>query len=328
MPAQDPWVWAGFSAVVLGLLVLDLGVLNRRAHLLSVREASLWSAGLVLLALLFGGFLWLELGQTSALEYYTGYLIELSLSVDNLFVFLLIFQYFAVPGALQPRVLKWGIVGAIVMRGIMIAAGALLLARFHWITFVFGGIIVITGIRFFRTGAATRLEPEHNPLVRLAMRFLPFSRAYEGDRFFVKSLERGWLATPLFLVVLVVEWSDLVFAIDSIPAIFAITRDPFIVYSSNVFAILGLRALYFVLASAMDRFVYLKPAVATILVFVGLKMLSTPWVHISTELSLGLVLGLLSAGVLASLRKTRTPDVPPPPAPPPSVPIPPVTEPR
>lgn len=306
MPAHDPWVWVGFTGVVLGLLVLDLGILNRKSHQLSVREASLWSAGLVALALLFGGFLWFEVGRASALEYYTGYLIELSLSVDNLFVFLLVFQYFAVPAELQPRVLKWGIIGAIVMRGVMIATGALLLARFHWIIYVFGAIIVVTGVRFFRT-SAVRLEPEHNPLVRLAHRILPFTRAWEGDWFFVRSPGRGWLATPLLLVVLVVEWSDLVFAIDSIPAIFAITRDPFIVYSSNVFAILGLRALFFVLANAMDRFVYLKPAVATILVFVGLKMLTSAWIYLPTQVSLAVVVGLLGLGVIASLLKSRPP---------------------
>ncbi len=304
MPSQDLWVWIGFSGLVLALLILDLRVLNRKSHVLTIREASLWSAGLVTLALLFGVVLWFQLGHDRALEYYAGYLIELSLSVDNLFVFLLIFQYFAVPAELQPRVLKWGIIGAIVMRGIMIAAGALLLARFHWIVYVFGAIIVITGIRFFRTGTTTRLEPEHNPLVRLARRVFPFTRAYEADQFAVRRAEGGWLLTPLFLVVLVVEWSDLVFAIDSIPAIFAITRDPFIVYSSNVFAILGLRALFFVLASAMDRFVYLKPAVAAILVFVGLKMVTSAWVHISTEVSLAVVIGLLGLGVALSLRVT------------------------
>jgi tellurite resistance protein TerC len=304
VPSHDPWIWAGFAGLVIGLLLLDLGVLNRRSHALSLKEAGTWSAGLVGLAILFGLFVWAEVGLTSALEYYTGYLIELSLSVDNLFVFLLIFQYFALPPALQARVLKWGIMGAIVMRGLMIGFGALLLARFHWIAYGFGAIIVVTGIRFYRT-TESRLEPDKNPLVKLARRVLPMSDSYDEARFFTRSLTRGWLATPLFLVLLVVEWSDLVFAIDSIPAIFAITRDPLIVYSSNVFAILGLRALFFVLAGAMDRFVYLKPAVATILVFVGLKMVSSAWIRISTGLSLAVVLGLLALGVVASLRKTR-----------------------
>jgi tellurite resistance protein TerC len=304
VPHHDLWVWVGFTGLVVALLAVDLGVLNRRAHVLGVREAGLWSAELGVLALLFGLFLWATESSRHAMEFYTGYLIELSLSVDNLFVFLLVFQYFAVPAALQPRVLKWGIIGAMLMRGIMIALGAVLLARWAWITYVFGAVLLVTGIRFYKTSIGDRLEPERNPLVRLARRVLPFGDSYEGDHFFVRH-RKGWLATPLLLVLLVVEWSDLVFAIDSIPAIFAITRDPFIVYSSNVFAILGLRALFFVLASAMDRFVYLKPAVATILVFVGLKMLLSAWVHVPTGISLGVVLGLLSGGILASLVATR-----------------------
>lgn len=303
--AHDPWIWIAFSGVVLGLLVLDLGVLNKHAHALSLREAGFWSAGLVVLALLFGLFIWGQVGSTPALEYYTGYLIELSLSVDNLFVFLMIFQYFALPSALQARVLKWGIIGAMMMRGVMIASGALLLNRFHWIAYVFGGILIITGIRFYRGSAENKVEPEKNPLVQMAKRMLPFSDRYDGDQFFVLQHGRR-LATPLLLVLLVIEWSDLVFAIDSIPAIFAITRDPLIVYSSNVFAILGLRAMFFLLASAIDRFVYLKPAVATILVFVGLKMVGSAWIEVSTTLSLGIVLGLLGLGVLASFLKTRT----------------------
>lgn len=305
MASHDPWVWIGFSGLVLGLLGIDLLVLNRRPHALTIREASWWSASLIALALGFGLFIWWQVGVQSALEYYTGYLIELSLSVDNLFVFLLIFSYFALPPVSQARVLKWGIMGAIVMRGLMIGFGAILLARFDWIVFVFGGIIIITGIRFYRTSAESRLEPERNPLVRLARRIIPMSQGYDGARFFTQSRTGRWLATPLFVVLLVVEWSDLVFAIDSIPAIFAITRDPFIVYSSNVFAILGLRALFFVLAGAMDRFVYLKPAVATILVFVGVKMVISEWVHLPTAISLAVVLGLLATGVIASLRKTR-----------------------
>ena len=303
MPSHDPWVWIGFSGLIVCLLILDLGVLNRRTHALTMREAGLWSAGLITLALGFGLFLWWAAGGRSALEYYTGYIIELSLSVDNLFVFLLIFQYFALPPALQARVLKWGIMGAIVMRGIMIAVGAIMLERFHWIAYVFGAIIVITGLKFYRSGES-RLEPERNPLVLLARRFFPVSEGYDGSRFFTRSATRGWLATPLFLALLVVEWSDLVFAIDSIPAIFAITRDPLIVYSSNVFAILGLRALFFLLAGAMDRFIYLKPAVATILVFVGLKMV---WLnrlyggHFPIGVSLAVILLVIGASVALSL---------------------------
>jgi tellurite resistance protein TerC len=286
--------------VVGALLVLDLGVLNRRAHVLSQREALSWSAGIVILALLFGGFLWWQTGSQTALEYFAGYLIELSLSVDNLFVFLLIFQYFAVPAPLQPRVLKWGIFGAILMRGVMISAGALLLNQFTWIVYIFGGILVLTGIRMFGNHHE-RIEPEKNPLVRLARRFIPVTPAYEGSHFFVRRVSGAWLATPLLLVLLVVEWSDLVFAIDSIPAVFAITRDPFVVYSSNLFAILGLRALFFVLAGAMDRFHYLKPGVALILVFVGAKMVLGAWVHLATGVSLGVILAILTASVVLSL---------------------------
>ena len=304
MTAHSPAIWIGFSVLVLGLLVLDLGVLNRRSHVLSIKEAATWSAGLVSLALLFGGFLWWREGATHALEYYTGYLIELSLSVDNLFVFILIFQYFAVPAELQPRVLKWGIVGAIVMRAIMIGLGALLLARFTWIIYVFGGILVWTGIRMYR-GGDERVEPEKNPIIRIARKVLPVTPAYEGQAFLVRT-HKGWYATPLLLVVLFVEWSDLVFAIDSIPAIFAVTRDPFIVYSSNVFAILGLRALFFVLAGAMDRFVHLKAGVAAILVFVGIKMLISGWFHISTPVSLAVIVLFLGTAIWASLRQQET----------------------
>jgi tellurite resistance protein TerC len=297
-------VWLGFTAVVAALLILDLGVLNRRSHILSFKEAMSWSLGLIAFALLFGLFiLWRE-GTQPALEYYTGYLIELSLSVDNLFVFILIFSYFGVPAEAQPKVLKWGILGAIVMRFIMIALGALLLERFDWIIYLFGAILILTGVRMF-SQKEERLEPEKNPVVRLARRFLPFTHAYDGVNFFVRTPTGRLFATPLFLVLLVVEWSDLVFAIDSIPAIFAVTRDPFLVYSSNVFAILGLRALFFVLASMMDKFVYLKPGVALILVFVGLKMTFSYWLHIPTLVSLGVILLCLVTAVGLSLRHAR-----------------------
>jgi tellurite resistance protein TerC len=301
----DPAVWITFVAVVGTLLVLDLGVLNRRSHVLSHREALGWSASITTVALLFGVFLWLRIGSKAGLEYFAGYLIELSLSVDNLFVFLLIFQYFAVPAALQPRVLKWGIFGAIVMRAIMISAGVLLLQQFTWIVYVFGAILVITGIRMFRIEGA-HVDPEKNPLVRLARRLFPITPAYEDQKFFVTRAAGGLLATPLLLVLLVVEWSDLVFAIDSIPAVFAVTRDPFIVYSSNLFAILGLRALFFVLAGALDRFHYLKPGVAIILVFVGAKMISSAWVHPHIALSLIVIVTVLAGSVALSLLRPRT----------------------
>ncbi|MGI9039962.1 MAG: TerC family protein [Gemmatimonadales bacterium] len=296
-------VWLGFSGLVLALLVLDLGVLNRRSHVLSFKEALSWSLGLIAFALLFGLFiLWRE-GTQPALEYYPGCLIELSLSVDNLFVFILIFSYFGVPAEAQPKVLKWGILGAIVMRLIMIGLGALLLERFEWIIYVFGGILIITGIRMM-TQKEERIEPEKNPIVRLARRILPFTNSYDGANFFTRSGTGRLYATPLLLVLLVVEWSDLVFAIDSIPAIFAITRDPFLVYSSNVFAILGLRALFFVLAGMMDKFAYLKPGVALILVFVGLKMTLSHWVHLPTLASLAVIIITLAVAVGLSIRRS------------------------
>ena len=301
MPEHAPEVWLAFAGLVVFLLVLDLGVLNRRPHALSHREAILWSAGIVLTALLFGLWLLVREGHQTALEYFTGYLIELSLSVDNLFVFLIIFQYFAVPAELQPRVLKWGIFGAVLMRGFMVAGGALLIQQLEWIIYIFGVILIITGIRVFKSGSH-RVEPEKNPLVRVAKRLMPVTSTYSGQHFFVSTL-KGLSATPLFLVLLVIEWSDLVFAIDSIPAVFAITRDPFIVYSSNLFAILGLRALFFVVAGAMERFAYLKPAVALILVFVGAKMVAAHWVHLPTVISLGIILAVLSAAIVASVLK-------------------------
>jgi tellurite resistance protein TerC len=300
---HGPAVWLGFTGLVTALLILDLGVLNRRSHILSFKEAMTWSLGLIAFAHLFGGFIFWKEGLHPALEYYTGYLIELSLSVDNLFVFILIFSYFNVPAEAQPKVLKWGILGAIVMRLIMIALGALLLERFEWIIYVFGGILIITGIRMM-TQSDEVMDLDRNPVVRLVRRVLPVSNYYDGTKFLTHHRNGTLLATPLLLVLVIVEWSDLVFAIDSIPAIFAITRDPFLVYSSNVFAILGLRALFFVLAGMMDKFAYLKPGVALILIFVGLKMALSPWIHLPTLVSLGVVILTLTAAVLLSLRRS------------------------
>jgi tellurite resistance protein TerC len=296
-------VWLGFTGLVVALLVLDLGVLNRRSHAPSFKEAMSWSLGLIAFALLFGLFLWWREGAQHALEYFTGYVIELSLSVDNLFVFILIFNYFGVPAEAQPKVLKWGILGAIVMRFIMIGLGALLLARFEWIIYVFGGILILTGIRMLLQKDG-RIEPEKNPVVRLARRVLPFADSYDGANFFRRTVTGRRLATPLLLVLFVVEWSDLVFAIDSIPAIFSVTRDPFLVYSSNVFAILGLRQLFFVLAGMMDKFAYLKPGVALILVFVGGKMALSAWMHVPILVSLAVILLTLAASVGLSLVRT------------------------
>jgi tellurite resistance protein TerC len=295
-------VWLGFTGLVAALLILDLGVLNRRSHVLSFKEALSWSLGLITFAHLFGLFIFWREGTQSALEYYTGYLIELSLSVDNLFVFILIFSYFGVSAEAQPKILKWGILGAIIMRFIMIALGALLLDRFEWIVYLFGAILIATGIRMMLQ-QQEEVDLEKNPVVRLARRILPFSNYYDGTRFFTRRRSGAVLATPMLLVLIIVEWSDLVFAIDSIPAIFAITRDPFLVYSSNVFAILGLRALFFVLAGMMDKFVYLKPGVALILIFVGLKMTLSHWLHVPTLLSLAVIVVTLAGAVLLSLRR-------------------------
>jgi TerC family integral membrane protein len=295
-------VWLGFTGLVAALLILDLGVLNRRSHVLSFKEALSWSLGLITFAHLFGLFIFWREGTQSALEYYTGYLIELSLSVDNLFVFIIIFSYFGVSAEAQPKILKWGILGAIIMRFIMIALGALLLDRFEWIVYLFGAILIATGIRMMRQ-QEEEVDLEKNPVVRLARRILPFSNYYDGTRFVTRRRDGAVLATPMLLVLIIVEWSDLVFAIDSIPAIFAITRDPFLVYSSNVFAILGLRALFFVLAGMMDKFVYLKPGVALILIFVGLKMALSRWLHVPTLLSLAIIVVTLAGAVLLSLRR-------------------------
>lgn len=304
MTVHPPAVWIGFTAVIALLLILDLGVLNRRAHVLTPREASRWSGALVLLAAMFAGFLWYREGATQALEFVTGYVVELSLSVDNLFVFILLFQFFAVPPTSRAKVLKWGIFGAILLRGLMIGFGAVLLHRFEWIIYVFGAVLILTGFKMWRAGDEDMIDPEHNPVIRIARRLLPVSTYYDSDRFVTRT-PAGLLATPLLLVLLVVESTDLVFAIDSIPAIFAITRDPFIVYSSNIFAILGLRALFFLLASMMDTFRYLKPGVALILVFVGVKMLGSRWFDLPILASLGVIVGILAVAVLMSLRHAK-----------------------
>lgn len=303
MGGQHQAVWLSFTALAAVLLAVDLFVIGRGSRGFSVRAAARWSAVVVSAALLFGLHILLTEGTTPAAEYYAGYLIELSLSVDNLFVFLLIFQYFAVPASAQPRVLKWGILTAIVLRGIMIVAGVALIERFTWIVYVLGVILLVTALKMLRR-EELRIEPEKNPLVRTARRLLPVTPAYEGSRFFVRSLQ-GWSATPLLLVLMMVEWTDVVFAIDSIPAIFAVTRDPFIVYTSNVFAIMGLRAMFFVLADAMSRFVYLKPGVGIILAFVGLKMIASAWIHPPVGVSLAVIAGVLGGSILLSLLKLR-----------------------
>jgi tellurite resistance protein TerC len=302
------WGWVGFNAFVLAMLALDLGVFHRRAHVVTMREAATWSAVWVALALVFNAGLYLLAGPRPALEFLTGYLIEKSLSVDNIFVFVLLFTYFAVPARYQHRVLFWGILGALAMRGAFIAAGAYLLEQFHWVIYLFGAVLILTGAKMARRGGAA-VDPERNPVTRWARRLLPLTPRYDGQRFWTR--EGGRLvATPLFLVLLLVEFTDLVFAIDSIPAIFAVTRDPFLVYTSNVFAILGLRSLYFLLAGVVHRFVYLKYALAAILLFVGLKMTLVDLVKVPVAVSLGVIALTMTIAILASLR--RAPPVAPP----------------
>jgi tellurite resistance protein TerC len=291
--------WIAFNAFVLVVLALDLGVFHRKAHVVRPREAAAWTAVWISLAVIFGaGVCWLR-GVKTGLEFYTGYLVEQALSVDNIFVFVLIFRYFRVPQEYQHRVLFWGILGALVMRGTMIGAGAYLIHRFHWVTYVFGAILVVTGIRML-THKDTTIQPEANPVLRLVERFVPVSWSYHGQNLVVRKGTRR-VATLLFVVLVLVETTDLVFAVDSIPAVFAVTRDPFVVYTSNVFAILGLRSLYFLLADVIERFHYLKIGLAVVLGFVGCKMLLADVWDIPILASLGVIAGVLAISVVASL---------------------------
>ncbi len=299
--------WIAFNVLVLIAIALDLGVFHRKAHKIALREALLWSLAWIGLAIAFGLTISYFYGRQSGLEFFTGYVIEKALSVDNLFVFLVVFRVFAVKEEYQQRVLGYGILGALLMRGAMIAAGAALIERFNWIMYVFGAFIIYAGLHMLFAGKVES-HPEQNFLVRYFSKHLRLTKEYRGERFF--SRENGQLfATPLFLVLLIVEITDVTFAVDSIPAVFGITRDTFIVYTSNVFAILGLRALYFLLAGVLDKLDYLKVGLALVLVFVGAKMIVEPWLHISVGVSLAIVLGMLMVAVLASLlRKKKSRD--------------------
>ena len=294
--------WILFNLFVLVMLVLDLGVFHRRTHVVKFREALLWSAMWIALAAIFAVIVYFWHGRGSALEFVTGYVIELSLSVDNLFVFLLIFRYFQVPTVHQHKVLFWGILGALVMRAIFILAGVGLIRQFHWIIYIFGALLVYSGIKLFRQENA-EIHPEKNPLLRLFRRWIPVTKDYEEAKFFVR--RPGLYATPLFIVLLVVETTDVLFAVDSIPAILAITLDAFIVYTSNVFAILGLRSMYFALAGMMELFHYLHYGLSLVLIFVGGKMLVSHYYQIPTELALGIVAGILIISVVASMVHPR-----------------------
>jgi len=298
-----PLLWVSFNLFVVLALVLDLGVFHRKAHKLTIREAALWSVVWISLALGFGYFVWHWYGGQRGLEYFTGYIIEKALSVDNLFVFLVIFRAFQVDQQVQHRVLEWGILGALIMRGMMIAAGAALIARFQWILPAFGVFLVFAALHMLWTHGK-QVHYERNPIFRFASTHLRVTKQYHGERFFVRE-EGQRLATPLLLVLLLIEISDVTFAVDSIPAIFGITRDPFIVYTSNVFAILGLRALYFLLADLLDYLRYLGYGLAAVLMFIGIKMLAEPWLHISVHVSLTVVAGILLLATLFSLLAGR-----------------------
>jgi tellurite resistance protein TerC len=305
----SPLLWGLFFLLVLVLLAFDLGVIHRRVRRIGIREAVVWSIVWTLVALAFNLWLASRFGHRAGVEFLAGYVIERSLSFDNIFVFIVVLNYFAVPDFLQHRVLFWGILGALVSRGIFIALGAALLARFHGLIPILGAFLVYTGIKVFR-GAEVQVEPAKNPILRLFRRFVPMTPAYHGKRFLVREAGRR-LATPLLLVILVVEATDIVFAVDSIPAVFGVTQDSFIVFTSNIFAILGLRALYFLIAGLMTQFHYLAYGLGLVLAFVGAKMLLESWYPIPVEVSLGVVLAILAAAVVASLLfKSREPREP------------------
>lgn len=292
-------MWLAFNTLVVIMLVIDLG-LHRKSHEVSFREALAWSGVWISLALFFNAGIYYFLGKTKALEFFTGFIIEKSLSVDNLFVFIMIFSYFHVSRQHQPKILKWGIIGALVMRAIFIFVGIELLKTFHWMIYIFGGILIVTGVKM-AFGGEGKVEPEKNPLVRLVRKYVPVTKRTHGDRFIINRMGVR-AATPLFLALVMVESSDVIFALDSIPAVFAVTTDPFIVYTSNVFAIMGLRALYFLLSNVMGMFVYLKLGISVILAFVGVKMLlADTRFMIPIQFSLGVIFGVLTISVVASI---------------------------
>ncbi len=301
--ASGPWFWVGFASVVSVLLAMDLGVFHRDSHMVSTREALTWTCVWALCASLFGVWVWKAMGPTKGLEFFTGYVIELSLSVDNLFVIVLIFSSFAVPSLYQHRVLFWGILGAVAMRGAMIGLGAALVERFHWVLYFFGAFLVYLGVKML-FGQDQDPNPQNNKALALFRRLVPSVNHYHGQNFFVR--EHGkLLATPLLAALVVVEAMDVVFAVDSIPAIFAITTDSFIVFTSNIFAILGLRSMYFLLANVVEKFTHLKVGLACVLAFVGCKMLLQGFVHVPLWLSLCVILGLLVGSVLYSIFAAR-----------------------
>jgi tellurite resistance protein TerC len=295
------WAWVAVIVFILAMLAVDL-IMHRDAHAISTREALTWSGVWIAIALAFGGVLWATLGGEAAGSYYAGWLIEKSLSVDNLFVFALLFSFFSVPVEYQHRVLFWGVLGALVCRAAFIFAGAALLDSFHWMIFVFGAFLVFTGVKLLRS-SEIGVSPDRNPVLKLMRRRVRMTDEFDRDEFFVRKNDLWW-ATPLLAVLIVVETTDVLFAVDSIPAIFAVTTNTFIVFTSNAFAILGLRALYFLLAGVLVRFHYLKAGLAAVLVFVGLKMLASDWWHLPIWASLLVIAGLIGGSIIASLRRT------------------------
>lgn len=296
-------LWISFNAFILLMLALDLGVFQRKIHAVTVKEALIWSAVWIVLALAFNVFVYYDFGKQKALEFLTGYILEKSLSVDNIFVFVLLFSYFKVPSQYQHKVLFWGVLGALILRAILIAVGALMIAKFHWIIYVFGAFLVFTGFRMAKQNDED-IHPEDNFLIRFFKKIFPVTNDYHGEKFFVK-LDGKKFATPLFIVLLAIEFTDLVFAFDSIPAIFAVTSDPFIVYTSNIFAILGLRSLYFALAGVIHKFHFLKIGLSMILIFIGMKMLIMDIYKIPTTYSLGVIAIVLTASVVLSILKPK-----------------------
>jgi tellurite resistance protein TerC len=308
--ATNIWFWVGFIAFVLAMLALDLGVFHRRAHVVKPREAGIWVGVWVSLAMIFAVGLWIFEGSRIALLFLTGYVVEQSLSVDNLFVMVVIFNYFRVPATALHRVLFYGILGALVMRGIFIGIGAFLLARFEWILYVFGAMLLFTGIRMMFKHDE-EFDGENNTIVKIVRKRVPMTMQYDGAKFFTNVNARR-VATPLFLVLVLIEFTDLIFAVDSIPAIFGITKDPFIVFTSNIFAILGLRSMFFLLAAVVERFYLLKYGLAIILAFIGVKMLGEAWFHVPIGVSLAIVLGLLAASIIGSMIWPRADEAPEP----------------
>ncbi|WP_320195311.1 TerC family protein [Agrobacterium rosae] len=307
------WMWAVFISLVLGLLALDLGVLHKNSKEIGIRESMLMSTFYIGIGLAFGGWIWYQSGQQSAMEYVTGFVVEKSLAMDNIFIIAMIFSYFAIPRQYQHRVLLWGILGVIILRGIMIAAGAAIVENFHWVLYIFAAFLVFTGLKMLFSSDHDENDIGNNKILKFLRRHLPVTNALHGEKFIVKEVDEktGKLktfVTPLFLALIMVEIADLIFAVDSIPAIFAITTDPFIVYTSNIFAILGLRALYFALAALIHRFAYLKYALAAVLVFVGSKIFLADMLGIAKippAVSLGVTVAILVTGVVGSLVATR-----------------------